>query len=1002
MRIVEEILYSLKKNSNLIALKIGNREITYRELDKLSDAALVWLHSKGVRQEASVLIMTKEYQNFIILALAALKGGITYVPIASEMPNERLSSICFYCNTNVIITDFDYQGQNFGIYLQFSESILEFGLSDYTNYYCKPSDDHIIYVIFTSGSTGIPKGVEITSKAISNYLSWARDYYDIGIPLVFPVFTSISFDLSITSMFLPVLTGGTCILLNIEDSYEKLGRLSELEVINTMKLTPSHLMILNEMDLLNMKELKQVIVGGEALKKQVVQQFVSKFNRNIRVINEYGPTEATVGCMFYEYSMYDKEDIVPIGNPIDNVSLYILDERGNLITGEAEGELFISGDSLAKGYANNPLQTGERFFYDNTLNKMLYKTGDVVRRDNLGKYHYIGRVDRQVKLGGHRIELNEIDFSISQFSKDLSPITIFDSDRNKIITFLKSNIEYSLNNIEKYLKDRLPYYMLPQLVKIDTVPLTINGKIDEKSLLDSLLFQDNEDEELKGDYFETIIYRLFIKTLNRNSFLMTQNYFELGGNSIGAMRILSNLNKQISEKITMKDFLKNSSVKELSHLLKSKGNRRNHALNEDNIYFKNELLDLSPNERGIVFKELLNFENNTLWNIPYLWEISAPLDVKRLEFAIYKIIERYDILRTNYVYNDSDFQRNINTTILNNVFEHIVVNSSDNIEEIIKQFIEPFNIHEGNLFKIKYIEHNSKNYIFFDIHHIISDGRSQIVFFKKLKEIYELGETTVVNGQYLDYVQWQISKDWTIDKEYWNNYLKKPVTTVTLEVGGQGIVDDVKNSELKTFYLNTGITKNLKKIAVDNKITLFILLSSIITYTFMKFSNSDEIAILTQFSGREKEEFEEQLGLFTNPVPLLFTYENGDSLDSFISKAARKLINVYDHQYYPYLYISKDYYTKFNRELDKDINIVIVFQENISLEGFNISNSSFKNINIENVSNKKDLTIILEELNGEIQIKMEYSTNFISYLMIEKISSTICMIVDEYVKSHNT
>lgn len=378
------------------------------------------------------------------------------------------------------------------------------------------------------------------------------------------------------------------------------------------------------------------------------------------------------------------------------------------------------------------------------------------------------------------------------------------------------------------------------------------------------------------------------------------------------------------------------------------------------------------------------------------------MDVKRLEFAIYKIIERYDILRTNYVHNDSDFQRNINTTILNNVFEHIVVNSSDNIEEIIKQFIEPFNIHEGNLLKIKYIEYNSKNYIFFDIHHIISDGQSQIVFFKKLKEIYELGETTVVNGQYLDYVQWQISKDWTIDKEYWNNYLKKPVTTVTLEVGGQGIVDDVKNSELKTFYLNTNSTKHLKKIAIDNKTTLFILLSSIIAYTFMKFSNSDEIVILSQFSGREKEEFEEQLGLFTNSVPLLFTYENGDSLDSFISKAARKLINVYDHQYYPYLYISKDYYIKFNRELDKDINIIIVFQENISLEGFNISNSSFKNINIENVSNKKDLTIILEELNGEIRIKMEYSSNFISYLMIEKISSTICMIVDEYVKSLNT
>ncbi|WP_343618893.1 amino acid adenylation domain-containing protein, partial [Flavobacterium sp.] len=387
----------VQKTPNKEALAFGETKLTYAQLNAKANQFACYLKTKySIKAGDKLGIKLDRSEKLVISILAVLKSGAAYVPIDSAYPQERIDFIEKDSNCKVII---DAAEWNAFYDKEDKYPIINLGQ--------KVSADHSAYVIYTSGSTGNPKGVEIAHASLTNYLLWGKEYYSAGgaHSLDFGLFTSLSFDLTVTSLFLPIISGGKLTVFETTDDVSKLLTSYFESNISSIKLTPAHISILESLDI-KQTAVKLAIVGGEALLENQVR-ILQNLNPEIRIINEYGPTEATVGCIIYDVK--NAAETVLIGKPIANTQIYILDESLNPCAVGVTGELYIDGDGLARGYINRPELTAEKFipnpFKEGAL---MYKTGDLGRWLADGNIDYTGRIDDQVKIRGYRIELGEI------------------------------------------------------------------------------------------------------------------------------------------------------------------------------------------------------------------------------------------------------------------------------------------------------------------------------------------------------------------------------------------------------------------------------------------------------------------------------------------------------------------------------------------------------------------------------------------------------------------
>ncbi len=416
--VIESIEEMVKKNPNAVALQYKKETLTYKGLNNKANQLANYLKNSGISPEDKIAIYNYRNSDYIICVLAIMKLGGTFIPIASDQPTERIDFIISNANCALVLTNQELK-KNLGnneiqiIDIQAINENLKNELSDNLN--VKQDSNSIAYVLYTSGSTGNPKGVLISNKALSNYLFWGKGYYDFSSKSSFALFTSIGFDLTITSTFLPLISGGRIVVYkeNISGPDTSVLDVIKDNLVDTIKLTPSHLSLFKDKDLTN-SNIEKIIVGGEDFKVSLGKDITKSFGNRIRIFNEYGPTEATVGCIVSEFlpTEHNKSSI-PIGKPIANMHAYILDDYKNLVPNGVVGALYLSGASLANGYLGLNSLTKEKFI-DNPFIKGLkmYNTGDLVRINKSGEFEYLGRVDEQVKLRGYRIELTDIESNI--------------------------------------------------------------------------------------------------------------------------------------------------------------------------------------------------------------------------------------------------------------------------------------------------------------------------------------------------------------------------------------------------------------------------------------------------------------------------------------------------------------------------------------------------------------------------------------------------------------
>lgn len=581
------------RTPNAIAVVFENASITYHELNQRANQMAHSLQAHSVGPEVLVGICIERSIEMMVGILGILKAGGAYVPLDPTYPQERLSFILQDTRLAVLLTQ-ERLLQKLPLHeahtICLDSSWRVFSQHSRTNPGYVTEGTNLAYVIYTSGSTGRPKGTMITHQGVVNYLNWCAQAYAVEQGQGSPVHTPLSFDLTITSLLSPLVVGSTVFLLPEEAGIDGLcTAIRNNYHFSLIKITPAHLELLSRE--ISTQEIvgrtKAFIIGGEALQKE---SFASWQNAapDIIFVNEYGPTEAVVGCCTYQVPIDGRQSgRVPIGRPIANTQLYILDAHLQPVPVGIPGELYIGGHGLARGYLNQAELTSERFIphpFSNELGARLYKTGDIVRYLIDGNIEFLGRIDNQIKIRGCRVELGEIE-TLLEYHPDVKEAAVIVSNdtshEKQIIAYIVQQKYANLHasNIRQYLKKRLPDYMMPSTyIFLDALPLSRNGKVDRQSLP----LPNGPLSETQGVYIaphtpvEKVIASIWSEVLKREQISIHDNFFDLGGHSLLAIQIISRLYQTFRMRITTAQLFSCPTIAELTkYILREPHQRAN-------------------------------------------------------------------------------------------------------------------------------------------------------------------------------------------------------------------------------------------------------------------------------------------------------------------------------------------------------------------------------------------------------------------------------------------
>ncbi|MCA6370829.1 MAG: amino acid adenylation domain-containing protein [Cytophagales bacterium] len=716
-----------------VAIQYNNANISFAQLEDLSNKIESALRNRGVNKGDIVALDMTRSPELIAVTLACMAIGAVYLPLDTEAPLQRKKfiiddSACKWLIINKELTDIvNIQPQVLGV----RQLIVE-GKSNAIA--ILPQDaivsSDIAYVIYTSGTTGSPKGTLISHGSLANYVTWAAKTY-LKPDSCFAFYSSVSFDLTVTSMFCPLVCGSKMII------YEERAGTLNIETVfcdnkaNVIKLTPSHLRLAITNKLLKPSpEKKILIVGGEAFETNLAEQVWRNLEKNVTIYNEYGPTEATVGCMIYRFTYEDKTPTVPIGNAIDYTEVYILDHYLRPAPKGVLGEIYISGAGLAQGYLRRPELTNEKFISNPFRpGHMMYKTGDRARRLFNGNIEYHGRVDHQVKINGHRVELHEIEAVIKSMPSVVEAVVLLNPTSPPSLSAYYMASDLSANDIRNWLLDRLPYYMMPaHCIAIDHVPLTQNGKVDATKL--SRIAPSSPDEFVSKNDTEEALINVWKQILNLDKISPVDNFFAIGGDSIKALQIVSRLfEKDLI--VSVKDILGLQTIRNISKQVQRVSTSVLKVNNVDEV-----VGEFHPNPIQSWFLSH-RFTNPNWCNQSLLLNVSNHVDVVLLKETVSALIQQHDSLRVNLAQDGFTLFYDKTTPLDKLDVPTFRISSCDRLPMLCNEIRMSLRLSETPLIRFAIIDvENEGNFLFITAHHLIIDGVSLRILLDDLTRVY--------------------------------------------------------------------------------------------------------------------------------------------------------------------------------------------------------------------------------------------------------------------------
>lgn len=1003
-----ELLSSLKKNAGNIAIEKGNKSISYSELLESSQKVTNYLLKKDIGKESVIGLLVEDRISLIVAMIGVINAGCVFVPLDRTLPEERLNLMVKDLGLNYAIVGNPNEIIFLGLESFFElDKILNSSLTEPTIFPEYSSEDSL-YIYFTSGSTGRPKGVIGKNKSLLQFIQWEIKYLEIEETFRFSQFISPYFDAFLRDVFVPLFSGGTICIPPSEDDFftpEKMSLWITDHQISLIHCVPSVFKIFSSEELLKADcypSLKFILLSGEKIIPNSLEKWFEKIGDRIQLINLYGLTETTMIRCSYKIKASDiNKSRMPIGKPIADTEILITDSSLKPNNVLIPGDLYIISEFITKGYLNNEALNRERFI-EIGPGVIGFKTGDKARLLPDGNIELIGREDRQVKLRGIRIELDEIEYLISNSGlvEKVVVMTSDDSPDASIICYVKWKPQLALDNfilanLEAYMKQTVPLYMMPtRIIEIDSFPLLSSGKLDFKKLIEISETLDRHNSKPTNETEEKLL-DIWKGILAKEDISIDESFLTVGGNSLSLMRLVAKIYTVFGIRIPLKDLFSNLTITSQSnYIIKSKKDTDPYRIK---ISPEKEYYPITSTQKRMY----LNFDldrSSTKYNLPYVVRIKKDIDKNKIERILKFLISRHETLRTVFKITDEGVFQVIQESI-EFEFENSQVSE---IDEGIKKFIRPFNLNKGPLIRAGILtDQENQDYLIVDIHHIICDGISQRNLFTEFLYLYSGRELEKLPIQFKDFAEWEqefiTSPEYTALREFWINSLDVNSATLNLPLLNDFTLDKVSMGSNTVFHIEKELFNGLMEDMLKENITSFSVLYTCFISFLSQISGQDKFNVGIAASGRLQEEVQPLIGMFVKTLPIMNKidfdksfFQTAIDINDFLSEAINK-------QLYDLIDMMSNISN--NRQIGNEelFNVMFTFQ-NYGADQRYDQQDDFELFYFKRSEAKFPINFIVSELKDSYEVSFEYSLAFFEEKDIDRLINSFKKMIEKLSK----
>jgi amino acid adenylation domain-containing protein len=998
------------------AVRYQDDLLTYRELNQQANQLAHYLRTKGVGANSLVGLCLDRSKDMMVAVLAILKAGGAYVPLSGDHPKPRLAQQLAGATALISEAKFECLMPAFGGELILMDQHREkWSGQPVDNPSSVNSPEDLAYVIYTSGSTGTPKGVAVRHRNLANYTSYIRHWLGLeklSDPLQFATVSTLGADLGNTCIF-PSLISGGCLHIIAHDTAADSQRLREYAAkypFDVLKIVPSHLMaLLNSGGGREVLPRKFLITGGEALTIPLLKKIVDA-GGSCELLNHYGPTETTVGSLTLRVKDFDWQhspvQTIPIGRPIANTRVYVLDARGEPTPVGVPGELYIAGEGVTAGYIGQPDRTAERFVaerFSSDPNAKMYRTGDLVRYLPDGNIEFLGRVDDQVKIRGFRIELGEIESVLQKHSgvKQAVVLALLDERGEKgLVAYVVGSA--NSDELRSYLRAQLPDYMVPPaIIQLPKFPLNPNGKIDRQSL--------PKPQDVKGAQKEAIAPRtpseeivasIWAEVLKRDDLSVEDNFFELGGHSLLATQIASRLREHFHIPVPVRAVFESPSIAELARRMDT-SRREEQGMVPPPItpISRDGDLPLSfAQERLWVLDQIE--PHNPLYNIPRTLRLRGPLRVDALERAINEIVRRHESQRTTVTVKDGHPVQAIAPSLVIPlvVNDLIAVPEAERENEArriaVEESLTPFDLSEAPLVRACLLRLAPEDHVLqLTMHHIISDAWSAGIFLQEMSASYEAfcsGNTSPLpelKVQYADYAAQE--RAWlqgeVLEKQlaFWRKQLKGIPPVLDLPLDRERPRSRTFAGSCEMLHIPAAQLNTVKELARQEGATLFMALMALYQVLLSKYSGEEQIVVGTDLANRTMPETERMIGFFINLLAVRTDLSGNPTFRQLLGRVRDSLLESYAHQEVPFPKIVQDIQPERSATHNPIVQVLFVMQ-NVPRAKRELAGLQVEPFEVPITTSKFDMALFVGERPEELIGYWVYSTELFEQATIQR------------------
>jgi amino acid adenylation domain-containing protein len=1027
----------VERTPDRAALVYQGLQLSYRELDRQANRLAYHLgHSYGVQSGELIGIMVERSEKMISGLLGILKAGGAYIPIDHGYPSGRIDYILKDSETRLLITGERFKDK---IDSRFAGTVVDIDAShreDKEGAGWENSPEDTAYVIYTSGTTGQPKGCMISHKNVVRLLRNDRFPFDFDEGDVWIMAHSYCFDFSVWEMYGALLYGGRLIVPQRGEVRDISVFLSVIKGhgVSVLNQTPPafYRLITEEKEtgdkILN-RHLRVVIFGGDKLEPVYLREWTAMYPPDdIRLVNMYGITETTVHVTYYSLTDRDinvVDYISPIGRPLPETTIYILNRQLNLQPIGVTGEFYVGGTGVARGYLNRPTLTADKFLSDSYksyrsyrtyFSKKIYKTGDLGRWLADGNIEFQGRVDHQVKIRGFRIEVGEIESQLLGHDEIKEALVIGreapgqrtdrQGDGKSLCAYIVPHRRLEVPALREYLANRLPEYMIPSyFVQLAKMPLTPNGKVDRKKLPEPEAGSVEEKYTAPGDEVEKILMEIWLEVLGvkEHGIGIDSNFFELGGHSLKAAVLTSKIHKELNVKIPLEEMFITPTIRGLARYVKEAVQERfvSIAAGEEKKYYP-----LSSAQKRLFVIHRKN-PGNVNYNATQVMVLAGILDIENLKQVFYRLMERHESFRTSFALIDGQPFQEIHENVELEIeyFELTAENTENSEISIIHDFIRPFNLSLPPLVRVGLIRKGeTKHILIVDMHHIISDYISLRILLWDFASLYKGEELPLLRLQYRDYTEWQNcllqSGQLKHQEEYWLKVFAGDIPVLNLSTDYPRPPVQRFEGERIDFAVDKELYEKLAESMKDTKTTLYMFLLAVCNVLLWKLTQQEDIVIGTPVMGRSHNDLENIIGMFVGQLPMRNRPSGHKTFREFLEEIKINALNAYENQDYQFDELTRKLGLQGDVSRHPLFDVVFAIfnkEEEDYLTG--PEDLSFSVYPFEDRTCKTDLRFAAVEMADEIHMTLTYSSALFKRSTCEKMAERFVDILNQVVEN---